>query len=81
MNEKILNELKTAVDEQIETANPPETKTVYEKLLDKGHSIDEAKNMIADVIYKEALAIVASQEPFNRDRYVTNLKLLIAEED
>lgn len=77
MNEKVLEELKVAVEEQISTANPKEAKEAYQTLLSRGHSANEAKEMIAHVIYSEAMTIVTTQEPFNRARYIRNLERML----
>lgn len=77
MNEKVLEELKKAVEEQISTANPKEAKETYQTLLSRGHSADEAKEMIAHVVYSEAMAIVTTQKAFNRARYIRNLERML----
>lgn len=77
MNKQLLNELLTAVNEQIATENPKEAKTVYETLLARGLDEKKAKENIAKVIYQESINIMTTQEPFSRDRYVHNLLALL----
>lgn len=77
MNKMVLNELLTAVNEQISTENPKEAKVVFETLCQRGLEEKQAKEKIAKVIYQESINIITNQEPFNRERYVNNLLALL----
>ena len=80
MTENVLEELISAVEEQISTNNPKETKVTYQKLIHKGDTPRKAKEKIANIIYIETMAIIKTQQPFNRARYIRNLERLVEDE-
>ena len=80
MKENVLEELISAVEEQISTNNPKETKVTYQKLINKGDTPRKAKEKIANIIYIETMAIIKTQQPFNRARYIRNLERLVEDE-
>jgi hypothetical protein len=77
MKENVLEELISAVEEQISTNNPKETKITYQKLIHNGDTPRQAKEKIAHIIYIESIAIIKTQQPFNRNRYIRNLERLV----
>jgi hypothetical protein len=68
-----------AVDAQLKSGEPPETKGTYERLKREGFSDEEARVLLAQVIAVESYCIVKERKPFNRERFVRNLNALPAE--
>lgn len=64
------------IDNQMEANDPPETRETFERLLREGHSKIEAKKLIGTVVVVEIYDTMKHSRPFNRDRFVTNLKNL-----
>jgi hypothetical protein len=64
------------VDNQLRDNNPPETKETLERLMAEGYSAENAKDLIAQAVAVEAYIVMKTQAPFNRERFVRNLKAL-----
>jgi len=64
------------VDNQLRDNNPPETKETLDRLKAEGYSTEDAKLLLAQAVAVEAYLIMKTQAPFNRDRFVRNLKAL-----
>ncbi len=64
------------VDNQLRDNDPPETKETLNRLMAEGHSEEEAKELIAQVVVVEAYDIMKTKTTFNRERFVRNLKAL-----
>jgi hypothetical protein len=65
-----------AVDAQLRENNPPETRQTFERLRAEGVSEQDARLLIGSVIAAETYATMKSGTPFNRDRFIRNLKVL-----
>jgi uncharacterized protein DUF1841 len=75
-NPDLRNAILKAVENQLSNDNPPETKQTYNRLLREGHSENDAKLLIANVVAVEIFEVVTRQEPFNHDRFVQALNRL-----
>ncbi len=64
------------VDNQLRDNDPPETKETLERLMSEGYSAEKAKDLIAQAVAVESYIIMKTQTPFNRERFVRNLKAL-----
>ena len=64
------------VENQLRDNNPPETKETLDRLIAEGHSAEKAKDLIAQAVAVEAHLVMKTQTPFNRERFVRNLKAL-----
>jgi hypothetical protein len=67
------------VDNQMVAGEPPETKQTFERLLGEGFSREDAKKLIGQAICVEIYCIEKYKEPFNRERYLRNLRNLPGE--
>lgn len=65
-----------AVENQLVNKNPPETKQTYDRLLCEGHSENDAKLLIANVIAAEILEVVNRHESFNHHLFAKALNRL-----
>ncbi len=74
------NELQHAfleiVENQLRDEDPPETKRTFCRLIESGHSPQEAKRLLSVVVGREVACVVTNQEPFNHARFVAALDLL-----
>jgi len=68
-----------AVDEQLAKSDPPETRETFDRLIGEGFSKEEAKVLLGQVIAVELYCISKEKKPFNRERFVRNLKGLPAQ--
>jgi hypothetical protein len=64
------------LDNQLRESNPPETKETYERLLAEGHSVEQARELIASVILAEIYEVLKQKQPFNQERFIAALKML-----
>lgn len=64
------------IDSQIVENDPPETRETLQQLVSAGYTAEDAKRLIGAVVATELIQDLHAHEPFNRDRYVQNLKRL-----
>ena len=64
------------LDNQLRENNPPETKETYERLLAEGHSVAQARELIASVLGSEIYEVLKQRKPFNGERFVAALQQL-----
>jgi hypothetical protein len=64
------------VDNQLRDGTPPETRQTFERLLAEGHSPDEARRMIANVVVQEIFRVMKYGEAYDQQRYVAALRRL-----
>jgi hypothetical protein len=65
-----------AVETQLETNDPPETRQTLQRLMDQGISEEDAKISIAQAVSVEIYDILKNEVEFNRERFTRNLKRL-----
>jgi hypothetical protein len=68
-----------AVETQLKSGEPPETKETYARLRSEGFSDEEARVLLAQVIAVESYCVLKEKKPFNRARFVRNLNALPAQ--
>ena len=77
---KINNELRAQIFEiihnQMKMNNPPETGITYNRLIAKGYSETEVKQLIGQCVALELFSVIKEQKPFNESRYIKNLRQL-----
>jgi len=54
---------------QLETGDPPETKTTYDRLIAEGHPRNHALQLIAAALRVEMNRMMSEATPFDNDRY------------
>ena len=74
ITDTMLESMIDGVEEQIQTRNPIETQETYQLLLNNGYSSKDATKKLAVAIAVESFAIIKTGKPFNRERYIQNLK-------
>lgn len=67
-----------AVDNQLRGNDPPQTGLTLKRLMEAGHSEEEAKRLIACVVSAEIFDALKQQQPFNLERFVKALDKLPA---
>jgi len=65
-----------AIENQLRSRNPPETRETLDRLLKEGHSREDAMKLIGCALVNEIYGILKSEAPFDNARYVANLKRL-----
>ena len=65
-----------AVENQLEQNEPPETRKTLERLMAMGESRENAMRHIASALSIEIFEALKNQDPYNEQRYITNLKAL-----
>lgn len=68
--------LLEVVDNQLRANDPPETSETFNRLIAQGISEEDAKLYIAQAVSVETFDILKHHRPFNRQRYVENLRRL-----
>ncbi len=66
---KVRKALFDTVERQIRENNPKETRAAFDRLVDMGHSPEEAKRLIALVLVNEMSAMLHSGRPFDQASY------------
>jgi len=74
--EFVENTLIQAIENQIESDNPPAAKATFNKLTLVGYERDEVLNLMAHVLAVEIDAILEEDRPFNTDWYEAALRAL-----
>ena len=64
------------VNSQMKSNDPPETNLTFQRLLKKGYDEKTAKHMIGQCVAVEIFTILKTQKPFDKERFVKNLKRL-----
>jgi hypothetical protein len=64
------------VENQLAGNNPPETRKTYERLIQEGHSEEDAKKLIGCVIAAEMFYVMKQEKPFDCTRFVKALDRL-----
>jgi len=54
---------------QLETGDPPETKTTYDRLIAEGHPRNHALQLIAAALRVEMNRMMSAATPFDNERY------------
>ena len=68
--------LTQAIENQIESDNPPAAKATFNKLTLVGYEREEILNLMAHVLAVEIDAMLEEDRPFNTDWYETALRAL-----
>jgi len=68
--------LVEVVENQIQDNDPPETRITLDRLMSLGESRENAMRYIASVLSVEVFEALKNQTPFDKERYLTNLKNL-----
>ena len=64
------------VDNQLADANPPETRQTFDRLVQEGHSPEEARRLIASVVVSEIFEVMQRREAYDEGRFVAALARL-----
>lgn len=64
------------VENQLSDNNPPETGQTLERLMNAGHSRQEAVELIGSVVVKEIWNALKLNKPYDQRRYVAGLNKL-----
>ena len=57
------------VDEQLRDNNPPMVREVYDRLIEEGYSIREAKEKIGAVVIEEIYDVMKENQSYDEKRY------------
>jgi hypothetical protein len=75
-NEMMREQIFEIIRNQIEANDPPETKITFDRLKALGYSDFVTNQMIGQCVTVELFQVMKFQEPFNENRYISNLKKL-----
>jgi peroxiredoxin family protein len=64
------------VHNQLRDSTPPEVRATLDRLLDEGHTREQAVELIACVVSSEIFDILKQGQPYNESRYVDALQKL-----
>ena len=64
------------VHNQLRDNTPPEVRITLNRLLDAGHTREQAEELIACVVSSEIFDILKQEQPYNESRYVGALQKL-----
>lgn len=64
------------VENQLSDDNPPETQQTLERLMNAGHSRQEATELIGSVVVEEIWKALKLNKPYDQGRYIAGLNKL-----
>ena len=76
MDNTFFKYMETIIDSQIQADKPQCTRAAFVRLVKSGHSDEEAKRKIAEILGKEMITMTESGQGFNDDRYAEKLSEL-----
>lgn len=68
-----------AVLNQIDSGDPPEARETYDRLIDGGHSNNQALKLMADALRDEMNRMLSESTPFDNARYARLLARIPSE--
>lgn len=68
--------LEGIIDKQLKHNQPPETLQTYNRLVDNSYTDEEARLLISRALQIELYNLMRYAEPFNKHRFLQNLKHL-----
>ena len=75
--DRIIEAMLETVETQLSDKNPPATQKTLDRLIsEEGIEEEEAKEMIATVLYKEMIEVISQGQDFNEFRYIQSLHRL-----
>jgi formate dehydrogenase maturation protein FdhE len=78
-NPRLRAAILEVVEEQLKKGDPSETRETLDRLIREGFSKDDARVLLGQVVAVELYCISKEKKPFNRERFVRNLRALPAE--
>jgi hypothetical protein len=75
-NPRLQKAIFDVIDKQIKEDDPPETRETFNRLVREGHSKTETRKLIGCAVVVEIYDIMKHQKPFDRERFVGNLRRL-----
>jgi hypothetical protein len=74
--ERIRAAIFEIIENQLKANDPPETAQTLKRLMKEGISKSDAKIYIAQCVSVEIFDVMKNSKPFNKERYIKNLKKL-----
>ena len=65
-----------AIETQIRSNDPPETRQTFERLLQEGYPLEEALKLIASALMGELFGVLKNETEYDHARYIANLQRL-----
>ena len=65
-----------AIETQIRSNDPPETRQTFERLLQEGYPLEEALKLLASALVGELFGVLKNESQYDHARYVANLQRL-----
>jgi uncharacterized lipoprotein len=75
-NPQLGDEIRTVVERQLQASELDEVNQAVERLMEQGHSREEAIDTIGAVLLEEMQEMLTATEPFDRERYAERLREL-----
>ena len=65
-----------AIETQIRSNDPPETRQTFERLMHEGYALDETLKLIASALVGELFGVLKNDSQYDHARFVANLQRL-----
>jgi hypothetical protein len=78
-NPRLKAAILETVENQLASGEPPETRETLERLKQEGFSDTDARALLGQAVAVEIYCALKEKKPFNRERFVRNLKNLPAQ--
>ena len=78
-NPRLKAAILETVENQLTSGDPPETKKTLARLVREGFSDADARVLLGQAVAVEIYCVLKEKKPFNRERFVRNLRNLPAQ--
>lgn len=76
VNENLREQIFEIINNQLRDNDPPETKSTYKRLQEEEYDDLQTRQMIGQCLAVELFDVFKHGKPFNKERYIKNLKAL-----
>lgn len=75
-NEKLREQIFDIIENQLRDNDPPETRATYDRLRKLGYDDSNTRQFIGQCLAVELFDVMKHGKPYNKERYLKNLKSL-----
>ena len=76
LNPALAGAVLAAVDKQLASGQPAETRQAFERLIERGYSPEGARQLIGHIVVREVFAVMANGEVYDASRFLAALAQL-----
>ena len=74
---RLKKQILEVVDTQLRDNDPPVTREAYDRLIDAGYSVNEAKEKIGAVVIEAIYDVMKQNQPYDEKSYAESLRNMV----